>query len=795
MKEATVSTGTTGITARESVTIPVGGMTCAACSSRVQRALGKSPGVAEASVNLMTANAVVSFDPDLTSAPDLVRVIQEAGYEAELPSSDRSAVEEQEAQDQAQDDEYHAFRIRAIVSLIMAAIGMLISMPVMGGAGGEAAGHIAPDPFMAWSHRVIDPWLSRAMPWLYAIDPAILVQVLLVMTLGVMVWAGRHFYVRAWAAFRHRSADMNTLVAVGTSAAFLFSLAATLFPDFFVSRGVPPAVYYEAVLFIIALILLGNTFEARAKRQTSSALRKLVELQPATAIVVRPDGEIVVPIDEVRKGDVVLVRPGDRVPLDGTIVSGASAVDESMLTGESMPVEKAMGDAVVGGTINRTGAFQYRVEHLRGDGTLSRIVRLMRDAQATRAPIQRLVDRVTGVFVPVSISIAIATFAIWFVAAETAPFVRAFAAAVAVLIIACPCAMGLAVPTAIMVATGKGAEAGILIKGGEALQRARDVTTVVLDKTGTITEGTPSVTDFEVAPDAGISEDRLLELVASVEGYSEHPLADAIVRYAEDRKMRRLEVDAFESLTGRGAMGVVDGAAVMIGNARLMSEYSVATAPFDDLASRLAGDAKTPMFIAIEGRLAGLIAITDPIRTTSREAIRELRRMGIDVVMLTGDNERTATAVAREAGVDRVVAGLLPEGKVAELTALRRSGRVVAMVGDGINDAPALAAADVGIAMGTGTEIAMEASDITLMRGDLAGVPGAIRLSRSALRTMKQNLFWAFIYNVIAIPIAAGALYPAFGILLSPVLASAAMAFSSVSVVSNSLRLRGLRIA
>jgi Cu+-exporting ATPase len=494
------------------------------------------------------------------------------------------------------------------------------------------------------------------------------------------------------------------------------------------------------------------------------------------------------------RDDIVIVRPGERIPLDGELLAGASAVDESMLTGESMPVEKAVGDEVIGGTINRTGAFRYRVTHLNVDGVLSQIVRLMRDAQGTRAPIQRLVDRVTGVFVPLAISIAIVTFAIWFVAADTAPLVRAFSAAIAVLIIACPCAMGLAVPTAIMVATGKGAEAGILIKGGEALQRAKDVTTIALDKTGTVTEGRPTVTDFLLAPGSDISEDRLIQLVASLEAYSEHPLAEAIVRFADDRGIERLESDAFESITGRGAIGVVDGVAVLVGNDRLMIDYSIDVAPMEAGARKLAESGRTPMFAAIEGRLAGVVAVADPVRATSREAIHRLHQMGLEVVMLTGDNQRTADAIAKEAGIERVVAEVLPDGKVDEIRRLRSLPAVVAMVGDGINDAPALAVADVGIAMGTGTEIAMEASDITLIRGDLGGVAAAIRLSRRTLRTMHQNLFWAFAYNVIAIPIAAGALYPAYGILLSPVLASAAMAFSSVSVVSNSLRLRTLRI-
>ncbi|HEX7120297.1 MAG TPA: heavy metal translocating P-type ATPase [Longimicrobiales bacterium] len=783
------------------VTIPVTGMTCAACSARVQRALQKVPGVSDAVVNLMTENAVVSYDAALVTPERLVERIRETGYGAELPSPDRTAFEEQEAQDRAQEEEFRALRLKAVVSLAAAVVGMIVSMPVMSAlamaahGGGEHAGPA--DPFMRWSMEVIDPWLSRSLPWLYTTDPRVLLGVLLVLTVGVMAWAGRHFYARAWSAFRHHSADMNTLVAVGTGAAFVYSVAATFFPGFFIARGVAPDVYYEAVLFIVGLILVGNTFEARAKRQTSAALRALADLQPKTARVLRGGVEAELPIEQVVHGDVILVRPGERVPVDGVVVEGASAVDESMLTGESLPVEKTVGDAVIGGTINRTGAFRYRATTLGADSVLSRIVKLMRDAQGSRAPIQRLADRVTAVFVPAVMSIAVATFVVWFVAVDTAPLIPAFAAAVAVLIIACPCAMGLAVPTAVMVSTGKGAQLGVLIKGGEALQRARDVDVVVLDKTGTVTEGRPAVTDIVLAPDAAAAwaEAEFLRVVASLEARSEHPLADAIVRHAKDRGLALSDAEGFASVTGRGATGVVDGHALAIGNERLMADHAVPVAPLAEKAARLAERGRTPMYAAIDGALVGLIAVADPIQATSREAIQRLRRIGLEVVMLTGDNRRTAEAVAREAGIERVVAEVLPEGKVAEVKRLQAKGKVVAMVGDGINDAPALAQADVGIAIGTGTDIAVEASDITLMRGDLRGVASAIALSRRTMRTMKQNLFWAFIYNVAGIPIAAGALYPAFGVLLSPILASAAMAFSSVSVVTNSLRLRTARIA
>ena len=778
--------------------IPVTGMTCAACQSRVQKALQQQPGVADATVNLMLGNATVTYDPKATTPSTLVEAVQRTGYGAELPSAERTAFEEQEAQDRATASEYRELRTKAIASLVIGALMMVFSMPLMSHVATAHAEHggTITDPFMRWSMAVIDPVVRGAFPWLYAIPVPALSWVSLLVTLVVMTWAGRHFYVRAWSAFRHHSADMNTLIAVGTGAAYLYSVFTTIAPGFFLSRGVTPDVYYEAVIVIIALILTGNAFEARAKRNTSSALRALVDLQPRTARVVRNLAEVDVPIAEVVGGDLVAVRPGERIPVDGVITRGESAVDESMLTGESLPVAKKVGDRVIGGTVNRTGAFRLKATTLGADSMLAQIVKLMRDAQGSRAPIQGLADRISGIFVPVVISIAIATFAAWFVLADQAPAVRAFAAAVAVLIIACPCAMGLAVPTAVMVATGKGAELGVLIKGGEALQRAGDVSTVLLDKTGTVTEGRPTVTDLVRAPGAAAQgDDELLHLVASLERSSEHPLAEAIVRRASERGIAISEVESFQSVTGRGATGVVDGVALAAGNAALMADYSIDTSPLANEAERLSGEGRTPMFIAADGALAGLIAVADPIKASSREAIARLHAMGLEVVMLTGDNPRTANAIAREAGIDRVVAGVLPEGKVAEIKRLQADGGVVAMVGDGVNDAPALAQADIGMAIGSGTDIAVEAADVVLMRGDLRSAAQAIALSRRTMRTMRQNLFWAFIYNVIGIPVAAGVLYPALGLMLSPVLASAAMAFSSVSVVGNSLRLRRTRLA
>jgi Cu+-exporting ATPase len=790
--------------AGEQVVIPVTGMTCAACQGRVQRTLSKTPGVVDAAVNLMMGSATVSYDPATVSPESLVETIRSTGYGAALPEPDRSAFDEQAARDAATSAELRELRTKATVSAIAGAVAMIVSMPIMGRV--DAAHHQASaDPFMHWAMTSLTPAFRAALPWLYTLPVAAITWSLLVLTSGIMAWAGRHFYTRAWSAFRHHSADMNTLVAVGTGAAFVYSVIATLAPGFFVAHGVAPDVYYEAVIIIIALILTGNAFEARAKQSTSSALRALGELQAKTARVLRlaPSGgetEIDVPVEQVRAGDVVLVRPGERVPVDGAIVSGTSAVDESMLTGESMPVAKGAGDRVIGGTINATGAFRYRATTLGSDSVLAQIVKLMRDAQGSRAPIQALADRVSAIFVPVVLSLAVATLVAWFVAVHAGgastgeAAVRAFAAAVAVLIIACPCAMGLAVPTAVMVATGKGAELGVLIKGGEALQRAGDVSVVLLDKTGTVTEGKPAVTDLLLAPNATLDADTLLSLVASVERSSEHPLAAAIVRHAVQRGLGAETPEHFESLTGRGVAGTVGGRAVVVGNEALMRERAIDVEALRADVDRLASEARTAIYAAVDGRLAAVIGVADPIRGTSRAAVARMRALGLDVVLLTGDDRRTADAVARAAGIERVVAGVLPAGKVDEVRRLQALGSVVAMVGDGINDAPALAQADVGIAIGTGTDVAVEAADVALMRGDLFGVVHAIVLSRRTMRTMRQNLFWAFAYNVIGIPVAAGVLYPAFGVLLSPILASAAMAFSSVSVVSNSLRLRRARI-
>ena len=780
------------ISKAERMTFSVTGMTCAACQSFVQRALEKQPGVEAAAVNLMLNNATVLYRPDAVTPEALVEAVRGAGYGAELPRLDQSLLEEQEERDRELGREYKSLRTKAIVSLISGAFAMVLSMPLMM-AGHRPAGNQVADPLLHWSMETFDPALRSAIPSLYAFNPTVLRYVLFSLTIAIMAWAGRHFYVKAWSAAKHKTADMNTLIALGTGAAFLYSAAATIMPSFFLEHGVAPDVYYEAVILIIALVLCGNTMEARAKGQTASALRKLVQLQPKTARIIQGAVELDIPVEQLQSGDIILVRPGERIAADGEVVSGASSVDESMLTGESLPVDKAAGHRVVGGSTNKSGALRYKVSTLGAESTLSHIVRLLRDAQGSRAPIQKIADRISSIFVPTVVALAVLTFLFWFLLAQDAPVVRAFAAAVTVLIIACPCAMGLAVPTAVMVATGRGANHGILIKGGEALQRLESVNTIVLDKTGTITEGRPSVTDVKLLP--GVLSEDVLKLVGSLEKSSEHPLAAAVVRHAAGLGIPLVIAESFEAKSGRGAIGVVNGHALAVGNAALMDEWSIPIEPLQAAAEQYASEGKTPLFAAIDGKLGGLIAVADAMRPTSRDAVRSLRSQRLRVVMLTGDNERTARALAAQTGIEDVIAGVLPGGKVDAIRQLQERGQIVAMVGDGINDAPALARADVGIAMASGADIAIETGDVTLMRNDLRSVAQSIALSHRTMRTMRQNLFWAFIYNIIGIPIAAGALYPLFGILLSPVLASAAMAFSSVTVVGNSLRLRRAKLA
>ncbi len=830
--------------------IPVTGMTCAACATRVQKGLSKAEGVRDAGVNFATERATVEYDPATASAATLVEAVKASGYGARLeetelqvagldmavtgegierelesltgvlnaevniatgtarvvfipevvtPDEFGAAVkaagyelaapidvaDPAERERIAREREYRTVRSKFTFSALVAVIAMIASMPLM--ARDSAA--MQNDLF----HRLMMPVndaLSAALPWLYTIDPRVLTWSLLALTVPVVFWAGRQFYRGAWSGLLHGSSDMNTLIAVGTGAAFVYSVVATVAPGIFTRAGLPADVYYEAVVMIIALILLGKMLEARAKGRTSEAIRKLAGLQPRTARVLRDGEPTDIDIDDVVVGDVIVVRPGERIPVDGRVVDGRSAVDESLLTGEPIPVEKTEGDEVVGGTINGQGGFRFEATRVGRDTALAQIVKLVRDAQGSKAPIQRLADVIAGIFVPIVIGIAVIAAAVWWIVGPEPAFIFALVTFVTVLIIACPCAMGLATPTAVMAGTGAGAERGLLFKGGESLETAHKLDTIVLDKTGTITEGKPAV--VEVIAAEGLAEDELLRLAASLETASEHPLAAAIVEAARERGLVLAEPTDFFATGGRGAEAEVDGRLLFVGNSAFMAEQQMEVGALADAADRMAAEAQTPVFVGGEGRVLGVIGVADPVKPSSAAAVGRLKSLGLEVVMLTGDHRATAEAIARKVGVDRVVAEVLPRGKVEEIERLQAEGRKVGMVGDGLNDAPALARADVGIAIGTGTDVAIEASDVTLVGGDLNGVPDAIRLSRKTMRVIKQNLFWAFIYNIIGIPIAAGVLYPVWGILLSPVIGSAAMAFSSVSVVTNSLRLRRL---
>ncbi|MBI4199889.1 MAG: heavy metal translocating P-type ATPase [Chloroflexi bacterium] len=767
--EAVDSAGYTA--AVEKVTLNIGGMTCASCVGHVEEALKEVPGVVSASVNLATEQATVQYLRGAVALEDMRSAVSDAGYSV-VSVAGQTGEEQDDRERLARTREVRTLRTKVLVASALGAAIFLGSFP-------------------EWF-----PWVPRLLQNGY---------VLWALATPVQFWAGWQFYHGAWGALKHRTSTMNTLIALGTSVAYAYSAVATVAPGLVTTSSQTAKTYFDTASIIIALILLGRYLEARAKGQTSEAIRKLMGLRPKTARVLRDGVERDIPIDDVVPGDTVLVRPGERVPVDGEVTDGASALDESMLTGESLPVEKHAGSLVFGATMNKTGSFRFRATKVGRDTVLSQIIRLVQEAQGSKAPIQRLADVVTSYFVPTVIGIAALTFAVWLFLGPDPALTYAMLNMVAVLILACPCALGLATPTSIMVGTGKGAEQGVLIRNAEALERAHKIQAVVLDKTGTLTQGKPVVTDIVATT---VAEGELLRLAASAERGSEHPLGETIVEAAKSRGLPLEEPREFVAVPGHGIEARVNGVQVALGNRAMMEARGLALNGLEARAQELSQQGKTPMFVAMDGRVVGIVAVADTLRAESIEAVRALHRLGLEVVMLTGDNRRTAEAIARQVGIDRVLAEVLPDQKVAQVRALQEEGKVVAMVGDGINDAPALAQADVGIAIGTGTDVAMEAADVTLMRADLRGIAQAIGLSKATIRNIKENLFWAFFYNSALIPVAAGILYLVFrdgGVpfalryvlgdygFLNPVLAAAAMAFSSVSVVSNSLRLRRYR--
>ena len=836
------------------ISFPVEGMTCGACAVTVQKRLAEEPGVTEAAVNYATGKATLTIDRDQVKVADLVKAIREVGYDSGKVAVDL-AVEglhyasgvsrlEQElmevngvlaasanqatervsveyvpgvaapgdlegavrragfglAEPIPTDDpvqrerllrrrEVRGLAARFSAAAVATVLTMIGSMPLMSG------GHQARD-LLSLLMGALNGLAAAVLPGLYAFaqrSPVWLKLAMLVVTLPVVLWSGKRFYVSAWRAFRHRSADMNTLIAVGTGAAFLYSAVASVLPGIFASAGLHADVYFEAVNGIIALILLGRLLEARAKGETSAAIQKLLALKPKTARVQRAGQDQEIPIEEVVVGDRVIVRPGETIPVDGVVRDGTSAVDESMLTGEPLPVERKAGDRLIGGTINGGGSLIMETKAVGKDTALAQIVRLVEEAQGTKAPIQRLADRVAGVFVPIVIAIAILAFVVWFVVGPDPRFVFATVALVTVLVIACPCALGLATPTAIMVGTGRGAQHGVLIRGGEALEALQRIDTVIFDKTGTVTLGKPSVTHVlgaKRADGTAVNPAEILRLAAAVENRSEHPLAAAIVAAARAKSIEMPPVERFVAMPGRGARGIVNKLLVEVVSVKHARERSLDLGSLASEADKHTLQGRSHVVVVVNDSLQGLIVIADKVKPEAKDAIARLKQMGYQIYLLSGDTKPAVTLVAQELGIDRVIAEVAPADKVDEVKRLQADGHRVAMVGDGLNDAPALAQADVGVALGTGTDVAVEASDITLIRGDLRAVVTSFELARRTIRTIRSNLFLAFIYNVLGIPLAAGVLYPVTGLLLSPVVASGAMALSSLSVVGNSLRLR-----
>ncbi len=753
------------------VAIPIQGISCASCVQTIEAALRATPGVLSAAVNFAAERATVEYLAGQVDVVALRRAIEQAGYATLAPETGEAQPDRER---EARQREMRTLRAKFLVGAILTVPVVLGHLP-----------HMVP-PVAAWLHAAF----PAVGPALHALgDP----WAMLAFTTPVQWWVGWQFHRGLWATLRHRTADMNTLVSLGTNAAYLYSAGVTFFPAALTPAGAAPVTYYETAAVLMTLIVLGRWLEARARGRTSEAIRKLMGLQAKTARVLRDGREVDIPVEAVQVGDRVRVRPGEKVPVDGVILEGHSALDESMLTGESLPVEKGPGDRVVGATLNKTGSFTFEARKVGRETALAQIIRLVEEAQGSKAPIQRLADRIAGVFVPIVIGLALAAFGLWLALGPRPAFLFALSSFVAVLVVACPCALGLATPTAIMVGTGRGAELGVLIKGAESLERAYRITTVVFDKTGTLTAGRPSVVTVRAAEGAG--EEEVLRLAASAERGSEHPVGAAIVAEAERRGLALAEPEEFKAVPGHGIRARVGGRSVLLGNPRLMAEAGVDLGPLGTEGETLAARGQTPIYLARDGRPLGLIAVADTLKPGAPAAVATLRQMGIAVVMLTGDHRRTAEAIAAEAGIETVRAEVLPEHKTLEVRRLQEAGQVVAMVGDGINDAPALAQADVGVAIGSGTDVAMAAADITLVGGDLSAVVAAIQLSRRTVRIIRQNLGWAFGYNLILIPVAAGALYPLFGLWLEqmPIYAGAAMAFSSVSVVTNSLRLRRFR--
>ncbi len=738
-------------------TIPIKGMSCAACAARLQKILMKMDGVISAQVNFATEKATVEYIASQTGAREFREAVASAGFEVAEVLTGEDAVNREQ-----REREKHYKNLKKKVWA-----GALLSLPVF--------------LLMYWHMLGLDSLFRVPLQTGFFIQFALASL--------VQFWIGRQFYSGAISAARHRTTDMNTLIAVGTSAAYLYSVMATFFPSMFQIKGFnAPSVYYDTSSAIVVLILLGRTLEAKAKGRTSEAVKKLIGLTPATARVMRDGQERDIPVDGVEIGDTVVVRPGEKVPVDGVVKDGHSSVDESMISGEPMPVEKTAGDPVIGGTINKTGSFRFEALKVGRQTMLARIIELVEQAQGTKPPIARLADKIASYFVPVVMGAAVLTFVIWYFAGPAPAFTYAFLNFVAVLIVACPCSLGLATPTAIMVGTGKGAENGILIHGSHALENAHKLDTVVFDKTGTITMGRPTLTGIETNGKYKVEE--LLFYAASAERGSEHPLAPAVLNAAQDLGIKPAAPQDFEAVPGRGIKAVVEGRNVIFGNPLMMSCEKISFLEFKTAIDRFSGDGKTPVLLAIDGRPGGVLAVADTVKENSKEAVHALAGMGLEVALLTGDNPSTAGHIARTVGIERVFAEVLPEDKARIIKKLQEEGKRVAMVGDGINDAPALAQADIGIAMGTGTDVAIEAADITLISGDLKGVVAAIALSKATMRNIRQNLFWAFIYNIVLIPVAAGVLFPFSGILLNPIFAAAAMGMSSVTVVSNSLRLR-----